>query len=112
MKQTYNIRIRNLNKSDEYPDDTRLVPVEGKIIETHELLPIKFFIHRTLLYPGEYSKFSWTVTEFETGFSMASGKTQKESLGQLSGRIDSRGLTIPRMQGVIADNVNRYGKAN
>lgn len=111
MKQTFNIRIRNLNRSEEYPDDTRLVPVEGSIIKDHELLPITFFIHRTLVsYDPSvvYSKFTWTVSEFTTGFSVSTGDTQKRALNMLlSGK-----LTVPFMQEVIDHNVKLYGKAN
>ena len=114
MKQTFNIRIRNINKSEEYPDDTRLVSVEGSIIKDHDLQPITFFIHRTLLSydPVVYSKFTWTVSELTTGFSMATDNTRKNALGMLSGRIDHRGLTVPLMQEVVDHNIKLYGKAN
>jgi len=107
MKQTFNIRIRNLNKSDEYPDDTRLVPVEGKIIETHDLLPMQLFIHRA------YDSQSWNISELTTGFSMiAGGRTQKDALQLLTDRKARATTTTEGFIQYAKDTLAKYGKAN
>jgi hypothetical protein len=111
MKQTYNIRIRNLNKSDEYPDDTRLVPVEGSIIEEHSILPVKLFIHHTYISDTSTSS-SWTISDFTTGYSYATGETRKEALQNMYTKYEARTWSEAQFNEAIETIVKQYGKAN
>ena len=106
MKQQFNIHIQNAGNH-------RLQPVDGKLIKDHTLLPIKLFIHHGVICttPLEYYP-SWTISEFETGAHMATDKTQKAALLDLTERVNKRGTTVSQMQDIIADTVKRWGKAN
>ena len=111
MKQTYNIRIRNLNKSDEYPDDTRLVPVEGKIIAEHSILPEVLFIHHTYVSEDRKSP-NWTISDYVTGYQFASGSTRKEALQNMYAIYETRTWSEEQFNETIATIVKQYGKAN
>ena len=111
MKQTYNIRIRNLNKSDEYPDDTRLVPVEGKIIKEHSILPEKLIIHHTYISDTRVSP-AWTISDYVTGYQFATGNTRKEALQNMYAIYESRTWSEEQFNETIENIVKQYGKAN
>lgn len=111
MTKQYNIRIRNLNKSDEHPEDTLLVPVKGRIIEEHSILPEKLFIHHTYVGEGFQSR-SWTISDYVTGYQFATGRTRKEALQNMYAIYESRTWSEEQFNETIANIVKQYGKAN